>query len=633
MVLTFLLLASPATPELKIRWYIYLMAIFSVIATPIYAQLRMPPVNALNKADFQQHLNVYDWHYVLGQGGKQNNFSYSAGVDLSISLTKRGQEKKWKDDQKGMLYLLGNARPNLLFITRFAYNHFRDDLSSFNYERNKSSGTIGARWQVNPMVSLQSDVGYRWEERQDFFENGPYGALSFDISNLNWAGYEHNIRGFGEITRYADRKNTNNSMQFSVFRQFGGGTKDSLVAFYQAFRRDNFLPNFKFSDIESLRKSTRGISNFLTYGVSESAVLLLNTRFSMDAVSVARMMASGDNASRKHDDFDFLQQARFIWNMDKWQTGFELTGGQASVKYSTPDSARRSPFSQRFSTLGYDLQQRSTRFRSRISRLQGEKHIFHLSFDLSKLQHDNSNTVKSDSYDEQMINTTFRHRIKINSGLQVSWELGTFLKHFVYIDQQLSAGNNWKRVIQFIPKLDYEHSERLKLKQVVGVRTQFVDFDFDIEGFQTRSYVIRDFFLYDSLAFQISKSISGKLEYRMELEELGSLNWTSFSSSPRSMLQNQWLEFSFSQKLNLLFEVQIGAMFYKQSRWQFVTREGVFEKELNGTQVNFGPRVRFLYAVGDGSFFLFQGHRQKAYPMQGDAYFVDSFQLTMQWQF
>lgn len=625
---------SWAKPKLhRVAAALFLSALSGGVA-PAHAQLALPALRPANFAEFQQNLDVYDWHYTLGHGGQVAGLRYAFGANILSSMIDFRDGERWKDQQIGYVTV---ARPigfNSLLLTSLQYDNFSDELSAFNFDRRQAAATLAARITPFRHLHVQPQLGYRWESRLSLEENGAYGGLLVETAPFDWGGYSNRGYAWGEITQLRRRQNANARLRYTVSRQFSEDALDSLVVFYDFLRRDNRFSPQNLDRIESLRKQERGVSNYLQYGIGSNAVLWVETSLLFGKVSVAQLNDSRQVEQREHDDFRFENRARLLWRSPVLQNELVLAFTETSIKYNISDSAGFLPFSRPFASLGYDLVDKSTRIVNRLQYSPGFKNSYQLSFELAKLQHDNTALRDPDSYDEQRWQISIAHQHRLSSSLALRWELSTYLRHFIYLNRNLSSQNNWKRLLQLQPAVVFTPAPRVLFQQKAGVRAQYVAYDFDHLRVQKSSYVIRGFYIADSLVLPLASRIDASLYYRYELEELGSLNWSAFTSLPQTKLENHWLSLMFNHGISSLLRLSIGAMFYKQERGQFLAMQnGRLQSQRVGSHTNFGPVFQFLFSKKNGSVIYFSGQRQKAYPLRGEPYFLNHLQLSVQWRF
>ncbi len=591
-------------------------------------------INPVNTTDFTYQHSVFDWQYKLGHGGRYKRLSFVGLVNITTSLIDDSEGKKWKDNQIGLLKTAYAFNSSVNFLTQFEHQIFRDELSSFNFDRNESFAKVGVMWRFKKSFNLQPEAGYKWERRAAIQEGGPHLSLGGRLENLKVSEARHNFDGFFSRTFFPQRQNGDVRFTYSFFREFQPGTSDSLEVFLDGVRRDNYVSFTQFDRVESLRKRQQGVRNHLTYRAGANSAILLNTTITSGRVDFRELERGVKKAARAHNDFFIENDLRYHLALNKiqWQAGLKTS--ESSITYDLQDSTGFTPFSRRFASFGYDLTTRATNLSQRLSMNAGAKDRLRFFAELTKLEHNNSDSLNPDTFDEQRLQVALSHERKLTQRLTFSWELSAFLKHFVYLNSRLSSQNNKSRFLQIQPEIRYNHSKRVAFVQRAAVRAQYTEFDFDQFSASINSYVVRNFFLYDSLALPISDKIDMTLNYRLEIEELGNLNWAEFSSRPQSELLNHWFSLKFSQKFSRAMRFSSGAAIYRQTRRQFlVDADGELLRDPLSTLTNVGPFVEFDYLAKNGSILHFFGQRQKVFPFQGESYFLNDFQLSVQWTF
>ncbi|MDQ7064765.1 MAG: hypothetical protein Q9P90_11030 [candidate division KSB1 bacterium] len=606
----------------------------TLTSSRLLAQIQLPRQPAVNLASFQQNIDVFDWAYRLGYHGVARSLRYAIGLNLTSSMLKSGAKKKWKDLQDAFLTFGQTFRPNLQTYLKLQHMIFKDELSNFNYDRQLSAVTLATNWSFKTSMEIQPELGFRWERRNALMESGLYTGMLINMPPQRLGEYQNMLYAWGEATRLRDRRNGTARVKYSVWREFQPGSKDSLIVHLDLLRRDNFFSNPLSGRIESLRKSEQGITNFLTYRISETSEFRLHTVLTSTKVTVKRLDRGRTTASRSHEDFEIRNRMDYRWQYRRLDSHFELEMGESAVNYDIPDSSGFSPFSRRFATLGYDIEEKFTRIAMRFFLPISRSDSLRLYTELQKVQHDNSDLRNPDSYDEQRWQVSLLHQRQINPFFTLSWEANVFLKHFVYLHEQFSAQNNWTRLFQIEPRVRLTVPGGFLFVQSVGVRAQYVDYDFDELQPIRSSYVIRDFFLQDSLVANLGNDLTFSLNYRFELEELGSLDWERFTSRPRTQWRNHWINLQFSQEIWPGFQYVTGVVFYRQARYRMrQDKEGNLLPERIGVHTNLGPVLRLSYTTQNGSTILFSGERQRVLPFEGEDYYVNHIQLSVHWRF
>ncbi|KAA3619401.1 MAG: hypothetical protein DWQ05_01395 [Calditrichaeota bacterium] len=617
------------------RLFYYLCFLILVnLGNPVFAQLRLPTLNPTNRAVFQNSLNIYDWNYHFGWGASPGKLDFVSHYLLSSTMQYRRGNQLWKDQQSADLIIQKKALQNRTFITRFDFNSLKDEFSSFNYDRIQSGMTLASRFPVKGEIILQPEIGFRMENRSELAESGPYYAALFTAPNQKYMNLNHNIDAWGERSNFKNRNNSQVRINYSISNQLTEGTRDSLSLYYDYLRRDNFLGDPGNDLVESLNRRRIGLTNYLHYGVGNNAGFRMRTDIGITGVEIDNNRIKRRISTRGHDDFNLDNNIHMYWRGEKYEHQLAVEFGEMTIEYNISDSASALSFPQRFVGVGYDIVEKYTRFSQKSQYRFNATDSIRFYFGLSKLEYDNTDQTRSDNHDEQQWMVAFFHAHRFNEIFTLQWELSTYLRHFVYLGSQLSGQNNWTRILKFQPECIIRLSPRTEFRQKTGIRTNYVVSDFTAENSALNNYVIRDYFIADSLALGISEKVSCVVQYKYEAEELGSLNWKKFSSRPRTAWRNQWGSIKFRQHFANRLNLSMGAVFYEQKRWNYeLNADNQLRKEHVGTHTNLGPIAEFMFINKRGSTILFSGKRQKAFPFLGKAYYINNLELIVQWKF
>ncbi len=599
-----------------------------------FAQLRLLTLSPVNRALFESSLNIYDWQYQLGWGASPGKLDFVTHYTLTNTMLYRRGKQLWKDQQSADLIIRKKALQNRTFITRLDFNALKDEFSSFNYDRVQSGMTLASRFALKRQIVLQPEIGFRMENRSELAESGPYFAVLLRAPGQIYLNLSHDLDAWAERSAFKNRQNSQVRINYSLATKFVEGTRDSLNFYYDFLRRDNFLGDPRNDLVESLNKKRFGISNFLYYAIGGKTGFRMRTDLSMAGIEIDNRRIKRRLSKRGHDDFNLDNKIDMYWRGDRYEHRFAFDFGESTIEYNISDSSGGLTFPQRFIGIGYDINEKYTRLSQNSHFRFGEKDSLRFYFGLTKLEYDNTDQARSDSHDEQRWQVALIHTRKFSKFLTLRWELSTYLRHFVYLSSQLSGQNNWTRILKFQPECIIRISPRTEFRQKAGIRTNYVVSDFNADNSGINNYVIRDFFITDSLAFALSERISCLLQYRFEREELGSLNWQRFSSRPRTSWQNQWGSLIFRQRFGTMLNLNMGLVFYEQKRWNYKLQEsGKLEKKHAGTHTNLGPLIEAIFINKSGSTVLLNAKRQKAFPFLGNPYYINNVELIVQWKF
>ena len=330
-----------------------------------FAQLQTPIVRPENAVSFQQQLDVFDWRYRIGYGRQRTGLGYAIGIDFTTSRTEQPKGFLWKDNQVGYFSLSYLLHRKLMLLGRTQVSNFHDEQSAFNFDRQQAAATVAARWRPFDQLSLQPEIGYRWESRRNFDEHGPYVAFSFQADPFEVDGYRNSAAGLAEITRFPERRNANARINYTVFREFHPGTSDSLTVFYDYYRRDNFFSNPMQGNINSLRKEQRGLRNTLRYKVNEHVVFAQNTTITLGNVALQQIESFRNGARHSHNDYSMTNAIELFWQAHTFSGTVDLETAESTIKYNIPDSAGLSPLSRQLGIIGYDETEKRTKIAQR----------------------------------------------------------------------------------------------------------------------------------------------------------------------------------------------------------------------------------------------------------------------------
>ncbi|KAA3660020.1 MAG: hypothetical protein DWQ10_07590 [Calditrichaeota bacterium] len=594
----------------------------------------MSSIHPTRSAPFAQNLNIYDWRYRIGYGASPwNQLDFVTHYDYASTMQYSRGEQLWKDQQSADLIIRKRALQNRTLLTRFDFNSLKDQFSSFNYDRIQAGMTLAGRFPLKNAITLQPELGFRIENRKELSESGPYFAVNLLVPDQNIFDATHKLDAWSESSKFKNRQNSQVRLNYGVFGEITPGTKDSLNFYYDFLRRDNFLGNPLNQMVESLNKKRFGVNNHLTYDIGENGGFRMITDVSIAGVDIAHNRIAQQISSRGHDDFSFNNNIFMYWQGEKHRHQLAVDFGEESTEHHISDSSTTLTLSQRFTGVGYDVIEKYTRISQKSHYKFSDRDSIRFYFGLSKLEHDNTDQARSDTHDEQRWTAAIFHSRKLNEFITVQWELSTYLRHFVYLNSQLSGQNNWTRILKLQPECIIRFSPKAELRQRAGIRTNYVVSDYASDNSSVNNYVIRDFFITDSLAFSLSEKVGCFVHYRYETEELGSLNWEKFSSRPRTSWRNQWGSIKFRQRFTAHATLSVGVDFYEQKRWKYeLDTDKNLRKEHVGTHTNLGPVVEFFLLTHSGSVLLFSGKRQKAFPFIGKAYYINNLELRIQWK-
>lgn len=586
---------------------------------------------------FSRALDIYHWQVQAAYTQvivPRTIFRF--GENFLSSLHRLSSQDKWKDDQTATLGIdfdvLGVPAQAQIYSRLF-----RDQFSSFNSEYNSTGAQVGWRQQTWQRFEIQPGVGYRWESRLERTDNGPHFEFGARLPETEISGYTHQLTGLAATDRFPSRKNEDVRFNYSLARQFYTDTSDSLFLTFAHFRRDNYVNDRTQIRVEQLSKRTRGIENRLRYRLSGSGRLALRSLVQESRVAIrkveiedARSRDDKNLGERAHDDFDVQHVLSLDWQWPKFSTGLEFRFEQQTVDFNIPDSAGFSPFSPQFVIIRYNVRGRTYAISQRSNWQASSRDSLRLSGSVVRFARDTSEKNRPDSYDNFRAQLSLVHQHVFRRDLALRWQLSGYADHFVYLKSAFSATNNWTRILQLAPQILFRVSESVRASQRFGVRAHYVTYDFEQIPGTLQSFSSRTFFVTDSLAVQLTQRSTMALQYSLELEEIGSLNWSEFATRPQLTRHRHWFYLTFDHALAPRWRFSPGLSFYHQTQWRHEATPRGLERRRSTQITSVGPQVRLSYERAPHALLYFQGQQQMIFSLGGRRQNQYYFNLTVQ---
>ncbi len=191
-----------------------------------------------------------------------------------------------------------------------------------------------------------------------------------------------------------------------------------------------------------------------------------------------------------------------------------------------------------------------------------------ISGNIRKLQIDTPEGVINDK-DEWRGSLNVTHVREFKDGLKLTIPIFTSQSHSVSLNARESANNRWSRIYAIKPKIAFEVSPDLDLKQRVELSVNRSDFDFD-DADKPRSDIIRKFRMDNDIDWKVGDKLSTHLGYDIQIQDSGKLFPGGFQRvDEKRFWQTLSLSFNYpwSQTLNIS-----PAFEYRRNRnWQPAT--------------------------------------------------------------
>ncbi len=583
---------------------------------------------------FRQDLNTYNWLYGFSYGKRfANKFEISALEEFNSSMLRigRGQEK-WKDDQKLSLIGAYPLTPSLKLAVQSFYTDFSDQQSGFRNDIRTTYLGGGGYFTPSPKVDITATIGGKWDDRFDRHDSGINYGLDLKTRQLELSGYSNTAALAIGGDRFSVRQNRDLNAHYGVYRKFAPGTSDSLSVVYEKRRRDNYYSIL--GDIETYEEQVRGLRNLLNYRILPGLQCVLSNAILFKDIEVMHHRGAAVDDQRRREDRRFDHWLGLHYRRSNYTTRVRLSYSSQDQYYNIPVPDATSPFSTRAAFVAPDNE--SSRFsllnETNIKISASDSIAARISSSL--FRYDTPDTSNFDDRDELRLSASVMHQHRFSAAMKLQLIASVNLYHMVYIFAEHSADNNWNRIFHLMTRFFYRPNRQFRLYQSFEVLANYIDYDFESELEQTRSFAFRKFVADDSLRWDVSRRSQLYVHLRVLLEENGRLYWDEWSERPLISKTNIWAKALWKYSFFEDFSVASGVLFYTRQGWRFTSMvDGVYEKEINEEYISWGPLLRVEYTPSNQLQVGFRGSRQRIEPMSRSTYYINTLDLYLNWYF
>ena len=588
------------------------------------------------RVGFQQNLNSYSWltqiHYdraIFGKGSfeLQENFNSSL-IRLS------GNDHKWKDDQQLHVKLFVPASSNWGARFSASANSFTDRLSGLVNDIKTNWAMVGLLLQPNSKLSLSSDIGYKYDDRRARMDHGLTYNIQMKMDSLVINDYYNKLYFFNKSDQYSIRNNKDLEFQYNVKKYFQYGTIDSLSIHWSRMRRDNYnMIEIDNLTIETLSEENKGFQNSLIYGLKSNVFLGVTTKINQRVSSVEKNQQRTLLEARSKKDFQ--SENEFSMSMDQKFMLFNiaLKHETNSQKNDVPDSLKTKRFSKYFYYISPDFQS------SRLTlATMGKFYLFTsdtllLNGSISRFRYDTPEN-NMDDRDEFRLNVNVSEIHHFNENLKLVVNGSVNLYHLVYIFSERSANNNWMRIFRLYPQVFFKPNHKIAVAQYFEVLANYVDYDYETGQTTTdlKSYVFRRFSFTQQIQAQITQRTDILLNYKLELEENGKLDWERWTQYLLMNRENHWLHFNFNYRIKSDLIISPGFILHNrfEKRNNLLSAPGGYSGQ-SGNIKSFGPTFKLVYQPHHRLHFSLDATRRAVITVSDKSQFINHVDLNLTW--
>lgn len=591
----------------------------------------------MNRLSFEQNFNIYKWLYGFDINTDINSKASILVTEKFNSTLMRvnDNQKKWKDDEQLFIDFSWKFSPKLIGKVLTSSIFFSDRLSGIKNDIKTNSGSLGFIYNPSTLLSLDTRVGYKFDDRLDKLDHGATYLFDIRIPYLEVSEYENSLRFLFGGDEFAVRKNRDIDIHYNVKKDFYLGTSDSLSLTWSKRRRDNY-DQFDLAtlSIETLEEELGRFSNMLKYHVNDNMWVDVLSNISTKQTKVSRFNTG---------DLDVARSKQEVTTFNEFTVNFESKDIKESLKFGyltgiqkndIPDSLKNSPFSYRFSYVSPDYKSSRISLANVLKVRFSDKDSLTSNFSISRYRYDTPDELNYDDHDELRINAGISQIHYFNDLLKLSLNLGVNLKHLVFIFGERSADNNWMRIFRLRPELTFTPDKKLKWVQSMEILANYVDYDFEqtFNPTDIRSYVFRKFSMQQVIYYHWNRKLHFNINYRLELEENGKLIWDQWKETVITTRRNHYLRSSVDYTPWPAFTFSTGFVVYdrKENFEIYETSSNSGSQNLND-YFSFGPSIRIIYAPHPKLNFSLTGVRRFIDRVEQNRYFINNINLNLSW--
>jgi hypothetical protein len=621
------------------------LLIWLVLTIPGYSQkaeVFAPDSTQQKSIRFNQEFYSYQWQLLLKhQWVVQPRFRININESYTSSLLNLStQNRKWKDSQAFNTQFEYQLNPEVVLKSILSSVIFVDGQSGFSNDLNIHSMLFGfdyrtTRLKKTSFFQLAPVIGIKADKRFHFLDVGPNYNFDFQLNDYQIADYSNNLFMHFNYDFLKDRQNQDATIHYRIYRQFYKETADTLSFLIDQKYRDYYISNK--GDLENFNEKSYIFQNKLWYQIQDGVGLNWTNEFKNREVNITQALPDSETSTeetRQRTDFRVDNQLNFFAKKKNYAGFFKIFYWSQEQLYQTPAASRQLPGFSRIAFIAPDNKSHylSTELALGSRFLTNDSISFGTS--LSRLQYDTPDTSNFDDRDEFRWNIKLSEFHKFTPTLRLRVDAVVNLHHLVYIFGERSADNNWNRIFRLSPVIDYSLRPRFFFQQAFEVLANYVDYDFEFDTGDVKSFIYRKFSSKSALDYKIARATRLGLSYRLEFEENGKLFWEKWKEQPLLLRQNNWIRFSLTYFPRPSLRIVPGLNFFQRIEWKYnFSREGKLQQEKYQDFLSFGPLFNLIYEPHSKLKFVCSMSRNQIQRTQRKNYYITNIDVELNWNF
>jgi len=302
-------------------------------------------------------------------------------------------------------------------------------------------------------------------------------------------------------------------------------------------------------------------------------------------------------------------------------------------KNDVPDSLKNKKFSKYFYYISPDFQSSRLTLSTMSKFYLFRSDTLQLNGSISRFSYDTPEN-NMDDRDEFRLNVSVSEIHTFAENLTFVLNGSVNLYHLVYIFSERSANNNWMRIFRLFPQVFYRPNKNITIAQYLEILANYVDYDYETGTTTTdlKSYIFRRFSLTQEIQARLSRQIGIFLNYKLELEENGKLDWDSWTEYLLMNRKNHWVRFNFNYKLNKDFIVSPGFILNRriEERNNIASFSGSYLAQ-GGSITSFGPTFKLVYQPHHRLHLSLEAIRRAVTMVSEKTQYINHIDLSLSW--
>jgi len=550
------------------------------------------------------------------------------------------QQDKWKDNQTFNTRFEYFLMPGFSLKSLLSSTIFIDEQTGFSNDLNIHKATVGIHYQPNPAkkkqlpVTLSSTGGIITDRRYEFMDVGTAYNFDLNLNEFKTANYYNDLLVKLNYDVFKNRKNEDATLFYKINREFYKETTDTLTLLFDQTRRDYYISAK--GDIEYFKETVALFNNNLNYHIADGFGVKIMNQVRSREVNITQFIpgSSIEEEKRERTDFRFDNEFKLHFEKQKIESYLKLEYWSQEQAYKSPSAAKSLPLSHRMSFIAPD----NSSYLFGVEALVGGRFLKSdsVSFgtSISRLQYDTPDSSNFDDRDEVRLNFRLAEFHTFSPNLHLKMEFVVRLYHLTYIFGERSADNSWNRIFKIAPQINYYLSSNFFMQQSFEVLANYVDYDFEFEQGDVKSFVYRKFQSKSLCNWQITQRTGIRLSYLLEFEENGKLFWDQWLERPLLSRQNNWIRGFISFRPFQFFRISPGFSFFKRDEWKFsFSREGTLQKEKYSDFYSLGPTFNLSYQPREQLKLVFLLSRNQIQSSQKKKYYLTNIDIELNLNF